>query len=340
MLARQNAPVSGALCSGTSAAGTSTGDDGYLAPGDWQISVGYRWLMSHRPYIGTEEQIERRRLGIVSINRIHLFDVGVTYGVTRRFSISASVPFMIASRTRPGNVDRLQGIPNAPDQIYKSVGFGDVAISGRMWLVRPPAEKRQNISIGFGLKFPTGEKNVSTVVNTPTGPQRRINDQSIQLGDGGFGFTLDALAFKSFKHFTLSGSGTYLFNPRNINGVPAGRTRPSEAVMSVSDQYLARAGVAIPIRPVRGLAFSIGGRLEGVPSSDVFGKSDGFRRPGYAVSVEPGVYFTRKKETWSVNIPIAVLRNRVRSVPEIRDNVRDAAAFADYLILVGYSRKF
>jgi hypothetical protein len=332
--------VSGALCSGTTDVTATTGNDGYLAPGDWQISVGYRWQHSHRPYIGTDEQEDRIRLGIVSQNRIHLFDVGVTYAATRRFSVSASIPFMIASRTRPGNVDRLMGIPNAPDQVYRSVGFGDLAVSGRFWIVRPPAEKRQNISIGFGLKFPTGKKNVSDEVNTPTGRVRRIVDQSIQLGDGGFGFTIDVLAFKSFKHFTLSGSGVYLFNPRNTNGVPAGRPRPSEAVMSVSDQYLARVGASVPIRRVNGLALYFGGRLEGVPSSDVFGKSDGFRRPGYALSVEPGISYIRKKETWSLNVPVPVRRERIRSVPEIRDNVRDAAAFADYLILVGYSRRF
>jgi len=340
MLARQSAPVSGALCAGTSGGAALGDDNGYLEPGDWQISVGYRWHKSDRAFIGTEEQIERRRLGIISINRIHLFDVGVSYGVTRRFSVSAGIPLLVASRTRPGHVDRLMGIPNAPDQIYKSVGFGDLAVSGRVWLVRPPAEKRQNISIGFGVKLPTGKKDVSTTVDTPTGRQRRINDQSIQLGDGGLGFTVDALAFKSFKRLTLFASGTYLFNPRNTNGVLAGRIRPSEAVMSVSDQYLARAGVSVPVRPVRGLAFNVGGRIEGVPSSDVFGKSDGFRRPGYAVSVEPGVSYTRKRETWSLLLPIPVRRERVRSVPEIRDNVRDAAAFADYLILVGYSRRF
>ena len=331
--------MSGALCSGITGGAAPT-DDGYLAPGDWQIAIGYRWQKSDRAFIGTEEQVERRRLGIISINRIHLFDVGVSYGVTRRFSISASLPFMYATRTRPGNVDQLAGFPNAPDQVYRSVGFGDMAVSGRVWLVRPPAEKRQNVSIGFGVKFPTGTKDGSTIVETPTGPRRIFNDFSIQLGDGGFGFSVDALAFRSFKHFTLSGSGTYLFNPRNTNGVPAGRPRPSEAVMSVSDQYLARVGFAVPVRSIRGFALNVGGRLEGVPSSDMFGKSDGFRRPGYALSIEPGFSYSRKRETWTLNVPIPVLRNRIRSVPEIQDNVRDAAAFADYLITVGYSRRF
>jgi hypothetical protein len=290
--------------------------------------------------MGTHEQFERERLGTVSVNRIHLFDTSVSYGLTRRIVLTANVPFVIASRTRPGNFDRLAGFPNAPDQVYKSVGFGDVGVSARMWLIRPPAEKRQNISIGIGVKLPTGKKDVRDDVNTPAGRQSRYVDQSIQLGDGGFGVSVDLMAFKSLKHFTLFGSGAYLFNPRNTNGVPAGRVRPSEAVMSVSDQYLARAGVAVPIRKIRGFAVNIGGRIEGVPATDIFGKSDGFRRPGYAISVEPGIIYLRKKEAWSVNVPIAVRRNRLASVPEIRDNVFDAAAFADYLIIVGYVRRF
>ena len=332
--------MSGALCSGTVGTTGLSEDDGYLAPGDWQVSVGYRWQKSARAFIGTEEQEERRRLGVISINRIHLFDVGVTYGVTPRLSVSASVPFLAATRTRPGNVDRLAGFPNAPDQVYKSVGFGDLAVSGRLWLIRPPAERRRNVSIGFGVKLPTGKKDVSTVVDTPTGRRRIFNDQSIQLGDGGFGFTADIFAFRSYKHLTVFGSATYLFNPRNTSGVPTGRPRPSEAVLSVSDQYVARSGVVVPIRRIKGLALNFGGRLEGVPSSDVFGKSDGFRRPGYAISFEPGFSYTRKKETWTVNIPVPIRRDRIRSVPEIHDNVRDAAAFADYIILAGYSRKF
>jgi hypothetical protein len=340
ILARSSVSILGASCPDMVRT-SSIGDGGYLPPGDWQISVGYRWQYSFRPYIGTEEQVERRRLGTVSENRIHLFDIGVSYGLNHRLSLSASIPFVFASRTRPGNVDRLMGIPNAPDQVFKSVGFGDVSLSARTWLARPPAENRQNVSIGFGVKLPTGKKNVSDWVNTPNGRVKKIVDPSIQLGDGGIGFTIDVLAFKTFKHFTLSGSAVYLFNPRNTNGVPAlYRTRLSEAVLSVADQYLARVGVSVPVRRVKGMAIYFGGRLEGVPAHDVFGKSDGFRRPGNATSIDPGFFYSRKRETWSLSIPIVVRRERTRSVPESRENFQDAAAFADVLVLVGYSRRF
>src|SRR5207253_6590325 len=60
---------------------------------------------------------------------------------------------------------------------------------------------------------------------------------------------------------TLYGSGLYLFNPRNTNGVLTGRGRASEAIMSVSDQYLARAGVLFHVPKTLGWTASFGGRI-------------------------------------------------------------------------------
>ena len=247
---------------------------------------------------------------------------------------------MIANRLRPGELDRLRGIPNAPDQITNTAGIGDVNISARMWLVRPPSENRQNIAIGIGLKLPTGEPGVTDTVLTPTGVRTLVVDQSIQPGDGGFGMSLDVAAFKAVKRFTLFGAASYLVNPRNTNGVQTGRSRASEAIMSVADQYLARIGAVTSVPRVRGLALSLAGRIEGVPASDLIGPSEGFRRPGYAVSLEPGLVFSKGKDTWSLNVPVAVLRNRTRSLSDIRENGHGDAAFADFFITVGYSRRF
>lgn len=109
--------------------------------------------------------------------------------------------------------------------------------------------------------------------------------------------------------------------------------------MSVSDQYLARPGIVVAAPKLRGLTFSFGGRIEGVPVRDLIGKSNGFRRPGYAIWVEPGVFYTRGKDTWTLSAPIAVERNRRRSVTDIIDNRHGDAAFADYVLLVGYARR-
>jgi hypothetical protein len=110
--------------------------------------------------------------------------------------------------------------------------------------------------------------------------------------------------------------------------------------MSVADQYAARLSVAVPAPKIRRLSVSFAGRIEGVPVRDLIGMSEGFRRPGYAISVEPGFLYTRGRDTWSISMPIAVERNRRRSVTDIADGRHGDAAFADRILLIGYSRRF
>ena len=73
---------------------------------------------------------------------------------------------------------------------------------------------------------------------------------------------------------------------------------------------------------------------------DLIGSSDGFRRPGYAISAEPGVTWTKGAHTFSLQVPIAVDRARLRSVPDRANGTHGDAAFADYLIIGGYIRRF
>lgn len=308
----------------------------------WQLSVGYRKQRSHRHFVGTVEQHEREDRETEIVNDIHLFDVGLSYDFTPRYSLSVSVPFMAATRTRPGTLDTPALGRPGPDQVSQSVGFGDIGVGGRVWVLDPGRENRprQNISFGFGVKLPTGKKDVRDTVMTAAGPREVVVDQSIQLGDGGWGLTFSTDMYKRVGRATLYGSGIYLVNPRDTNGVRTGRARASEAIMSVADQYLARAGVVVPVPRARGWTVSFGGRIEGVPVRDILGRSNGFRRPGYAVSVEPGVNYSRGRDLWSVSVPVAVERNRRRSVTDIRDNRHGDAAFADYLLVVGYSRRF
>jgi len=338
VLARQSVPGLGAQCSPSA---ESKGDS-YLGEGHWQISVGYRWQRSHRHFVGTEEQKERERQDSEVVNNIHLLDFAATYAVNPRFSLTVSVPVLIARRVVPGTVflNRVPPVLNAPDQISHSNGIGDIAITGRVWLVRPPAENRQNISIGFGIKLPTGNIDEQSTIQDISGAVRRVNDQSIQPGDGGTGLIADLQAFKGVGRATLFFSGTYLFNPRNTNGVQTGRARPSEAIMSVADQYLGRAGVVVPVPKARRFALSLGARIEGVPVSDLLGGSEGFRRPGYAISADPGLIYFRNKEIWSLSVPIALFRNRQQSITDLRDRRHGDAAFADYFVTVGYSRRF
>lgn len=330
MAARQSAPVIGVQCAG--AEGSGSHDSGALSSGRWQLSIGFRKQRSHRHFVGTEEQKQRATQGTEVVNNIYLADVAVTYAINKRFNVTVAIPFQFASRRR-----------GTSPQIFHSDGIGDISVMGRMWLRRPPPETGWNISFGVGLKLPTGNEGVKDTVptNTGNGTVTQVVDQSIQLGDGGWGIPLDIQVYRRIGKTTVYASGTYLLNPRDTNGVPTGRGRPSEAIMSVADQYLARAGISRPVPRTRRFAFTIGWRIEGVPVRDLIGKSNGFRRPGYGMAIESGLQYFRGRDVWSVNVPIAAGRNRKRSVSDILvGNPGGDAAFADYMILLGYSHRF
>jgi hypothetical protein len=324
--------VVGACVSSSSSDGQvfSGGDSNAPGEGQWTLSFGYRGMRSARHFVGTVEQHERQEEATAVVNKVHLFDVAVGYALTPRLTLTASVPIMFAKR-KSGRT---------PDRVFHSNGIGDISLGARMWLIRPPSETRQNIAFGVGLKLPTGKPDVTNTFITATGPITSVADQSIQLGDGGVGVVFDMQAYKAVKFMTFFAGGTYLVNPRNTNGVRTGRGRPSEAIMSVADQYAARIGVAVPAPKIRGLSMSFGGRIEGMPVRDIIGKSEGFRRPGYAISIEPGFLYTKGRDTWSISMPIAVERNRRRSVTDIMDGRHGDAAFADNLLIIGYSRRF
>lgn len=298
----------------------------------WEIGFGYRFLPSHRHFIGTVEQVERERLGTEIRNTYHIFDLSASYQVNNRWMITGSLPVVSAHRNQL----------YFPRGEYQAFGQGDATLGVRTWLFRPPTESRRNIGLGVMLKAPTGRYNRMFDAVDRTGRSiRATGDQSVQLGDSGTGVAVDINAytpawFNSWAYF----QSTYLFNPRNTNGVSTFRTRPGETVMSVSDQYLFRGGFTRLLPKVRSVAVSFGGRMEGVPVRDAIGRSDGFRRPGYAISVDPGVMLQRFGYTFTVNVPWAVQRNRRKSVSDYQNGVHGDAAFADYSLILGVSKRF
>jgi hypothetical protein len=296
------------------------------------VSIGYRYQPSSRHFIGTVEQKQRELANNQIQNVYHLIDVSVNYRLNRRWSLTASLPVVVARR------DQLY----VPTGTFRAAGIGDMSVGARAWIFRPPTESGGNIAVGLSLKMPTGNDSVTgTALDRNGVPITAVADQSIQLGDGGWGFALDVQAFKpTYLKSTLYFSGSYLFNPADTNGVPTFRTRPFEGVMSVSDQYLYRGGISHRVPKMSGLVASLGGRIEGVPVRDAFGASNGFRRPGYAISVDPGFLYSWRDYVFACNIPWAVERNRKISVPDRKNGTHGDAAFADYAITIGVTRRF
>lgn len=310
----------------------------YSSTGLWQVSLFFRNQHSDRRFRGTHEEPDPN----VAINDIRVFDLSISYVFTSRYSLSLQVPILNMNRSQAvvdgtfvGRFDTQAG------------GLGDLSGMARGWLFDPAKNGRQNISLGLGMKIPTGEKDATDTFQTLGGPAVRTVDPSIQPGDGGWGIALEASAFKMLgDNSALFSTLNYLSNPKGTNGVRTFRGRASEAIMSVPDQYLGRLGITFPVWLERNLSGTLAARIEGVPVRDLFGPSTGFRRPGYAVSIEPSLIFSHKLNTFSVSVPYAIHRNRKKSVPdEIDHPIRlvlgnGDGAFADYLLLIGVSRRF
>jgi len=178
-------------------------------------------------------------------------------------------------------------------------------------------------------------------------------DQSIQPGDGGWGLIteIDVLR-KIHGKFSAYLNAMYMLNPRNTNGVlrrPAlstipgtGEEIPLSNEMSVCDQYFWRLGAMFS---TNGIQVSLGARMEGIPSEDLVGKTSGFRRPGYIVSMEPAVFYSVGVHSFGVNFPIALERNRTRNVVDKTQGddlatgkpIIGDAAFADWLLSITYA---
>jgi hypothetical protein len=310
---------------------TTCGRSDRAHPKRWTLTMGYRYQPSYRHFVGTVEQKQREINRNQIYNLYHLVDFGIERQLTPRWSVSASVPVLFAHRNQLYSPSSRQ-VMNA---------FGDASFGVRSWIFKPPTESGDNISIGVSLKVPTGVYNAGGPATQGGRQVIATFDQSIMSGDGGTGFAVDLQAFKrvAFRN-ELYYAGVYLFNPRDTNGVATFRARSGEQVMSVSDQYLVRGGMGRALPKIRGLAASFGLRMEGVPVRDLLGGENGFRRPGYSLSVDPGLLFARGYYTFTLNGPYAIRRDRKRSVSDIRNGIHGDAAFADYSIVVGVSRRF
>lgn len=308
----------------------------------WTVAMNNRYFKSFRHFVGTEEQKQRVAGGTEVINRVFSTEIGLTRHFNDRWSFGFFAPIVSNGRSSLYEHD------GKHRNSTSSFGLGDIRVATYYWLTKPSAGKKTNVQVGLGIKLPTGDykyqdyfyKNDSVKVLGPV-------DQSIQLGDGGTGITLETNAFYNLSSkASLYFNGFYLSNPREHNGVSTARGGTPSAtaiaygsdVMSVPDQYMLRLGASVG---VSNFNFSGGMRMECVPSEDLIGGSNGFRRPGYVLSVEPAVAYKIRHTQLYLSVPYAVQRNRTQSVPDkIRTQktgvyAKGDAAFADYTINFG-----
>lgn len=323
----------------------------FADPDRWRVNLGYRFFQSDRHFVGDVEQVQRDAEGSSVVNISQFFDVGLEYRFNDRFSVALTVPF--------SKHERSSAIRNANNKVVdrysvNSGGIGDVRLSGFFWVLDPKTNPKGNMLVGLGVDMPTGEddqtdthyRRVPGTFDTIESFTRHV-DQSVQPGDGGWGVVVDVYGYYRLNDRTnLYAQGNYTITPEEDNGVTTGRSNPYEAIMSIADTYMVRAGVDYVLSPEHGIVGSLGWRMEGVMVRDLIGGSDWFRRPGYAMSFEPSLSWAHKGWSASVAVPIAVYRNRQRSEADEKQTAATGtwqhgdAAFADWSLILNIGKTF
>jgi hypothetical protein len=297
--------------------------------GKFAVSVGWRTSKASRSYFDSRLNHNFTELW-KPVEKLNILDVTARYQASRRFGITATLPVVL-------NHFSMLFPPQSPSLSkrdgWSASGVGDLSIYSQGLLLDPRYHPFQNISLGVGLKFPTGNWNLKANIPDETGgniARRAMYPSVMQPGDGGLGIIVGADAFKTFrkpqilKNYTFFASGNYLINPRDTNGtqsmvsslgVPLTANFANRLTNSVADSYSVAIGVNIRLPKTRdnplfkGLRPRIVGRWEGVRSHDLFGKNDGFRQPGYAMSCGPGLTYSFGKNALLVDVPIIFNRH-------------------------------
>lgn len=315
----------------------------------WQLNTSYRYFRSFRHFRGNEEQKERLLENTEVVNWQNSLDLSLVRQLNNRWSLSLGVPVLVNKRSS------LYEHGRSERHASNSNGIGDIRITANRWMLNPAKSAKGNFQLGLGIKAPTGRAGATDVfynVGENGSTQVRPVDQSIQLGDGGWGAITELNGYYSLKpRLSAYTNLYYLINPREQNGVRTFRETLSprlanESIMSVPDQYMARLGVNYAFDNKVPVSLSAGGRIEGIPVYDLVGGSDGFRRPGYVISAEPAATYQFKKLNFFAAVPIALHRNRTQSVTDKESSaltgthVQGDAAFADYSVNLGFVVKF
>jgi hypothetical protein len=306
--------------------------ENFLKKGEWQVGLASRHLYADQWFVGTRVDETKTPFQRPLYLNINTLDVSVTYGLNERASLTLTLPFLYGTHSRLyADLRRHQ---------VQSIGLGDINLIANTWLWSPQARPNGNVNLGLGVKTPFGSNEVEDDWWLADSSEiRHVVDQSIQLGDGGWGIILQAQAFQRvLPSASLYFVGTYMMSTREHTDVVS----PIVGVtLGVPDVYYVRGGVARSLWAEQGLSASLGARLDGITRRDIIGGGDEhFRRPGYTFFLDPGLSLRRGPVEFTVNFPIRVHQNFPQSIIDRKTGFPGGGDLADNLIYVGYTHRF
>lgn len=307
--------------------------DSYLDPKGWQVGVSYRRLFADEFFVGRDERPTAGPFGKPLEFDIHSFTLNTTYAITERLTASLYVPYSTGKTTR--------GYADGKQHANSASGIGDISLVGSAWLWYPLDMPRGNISLGLGVKAPTGTNTARGYSWSASGDSVQVPvDQAIQLGDGGWGLIFQAEGFRKVRDRSfVYASGHYLATTREQTEVVSPRSAAQR--LAVPDIYNVRAGVTSVIAPRYGVTLSLGMRQDATTRADLFGGKDmAFRRPAVVGYYDPGLSVTKGRNTFYANVPIRAYQNfRVDYSYKPGDRVL-GGDLAKYLIFTGFTHRF
>ncbi len=158
------APVAHASCAASTCFLVTGTQDGIANPGQLIMDLSYRYITANQAQKGSSETSEALTAGVDfesgEIEADHhrelrttneLAQLDISYGVTPKFALSVSIPFM-------NNRDHEHDIIHGPgDEDYareRTSGMGDIRLTGKY---AAHTSIRHLLVAGLGVKAPTGE---------------------------------------------------------------------------------------------------------------------------------------------------------------------------------------
>lgn len=304
----------------------------------WRLTLAYRRLTSDNWLVGTTPSAARAPGGEAPKININTLVADVSYSLTDQLQVGVSLPFSTGtiSRVWDDSAHHEQG----------ASGIGDLSIRGDFFLLSPRTHPNGNLSLGLGLKVPTGSHTKPGQYYTATGPVPFTADNFIQPGDGGWAITLGAQAFARVTETVFAyASGSYMASPRAETDAFLSPIGPaSQLHWSVPDVYDAQLGAAFSAWPDQGVSVSLGGRLTGIPRRDLFGGGDSTtkKQTSRIVYADPGLSVNRGASRYTLSVPVRIYANRIKSLLEETSTGRlaiNGGGFAKMLIFASYSHR-
>jgi hypothetical protein len=305
----------------------------FLRPHQWQVGLATRRVTTDKFFVGDTEKPSAGPFGQTVNLWLNSADVSLTYGLTEQTSLSVSVPLFYGTAEQTNADTKRHQVSNK--------GVGDISVTANRWLWAPSRNPTGNMSLGLGLKAPTGGYHAMGDFYSATGTvTQSMVTPTLQLGDGGWAILAQTQAYRQvFARTAAYASGAYSASLREHTDEVWGGW-PTR-FLSVPDVYTVRTGLAFALAPDQGISASLGARADGTRMSDLFGGRDDYKRsPGYYIYVEPGMAWSTGPNQFTLSVPVRLRSNYYTVRLSDGTDKLGAGGVNDFIVYAGVSRRF